>query len=594
MEIGGDLLKSPQELTPEIQNRAYHVVVLNLESFKDQTEGEHWLAHFHRANPRCRKILVNSSSSEALSIFCEKFSIYQIFSSFDDPNFKPGVEKALELSLLDSQKQEMAKLIQEQNDKLQSLYLELEKRVERRQLFLMESEQKVLKTNSKLETLREALNSILEADNTQVLETRLNSALNKELGLSWTRIFYRPQDHDFLEQSSLQMTFSLVRCPLFQNSEDIGSIFYLRPKNKPFHKEEVDLLNKVSEGASLAVGRILKRNQSETLRMQWEATFNALSDPVCIVDKNYSLQQANESFLRSSPLTPGKKCFEVLFERDTPCESCHLGQSFRQESPKDHRTVFDVSSHSVKFADEHFFVNVYRNNTEQLDLENKIIESAKLAELGTIGSSIAHELNNPLGGILAYVQLLKMESSPESPHYADFTELEKGTIRCRDIIQNLLTFSRKTDYTSIEKLELNEILTKAISLFDVQTRSLGTEVHFDKSPLPLYNENNRNLFLQLITQVLTLFQSELKWDKQFKVNHKSKIQIETQNHESFLKIAFIDMSLGPQNRSDKRTKSPSSFEHILKQLGVDMDIFHLNDSIHVVELKMRTSLETRF
>ena len=88
-----------------------------------------------------------------------------------------------------------------------------------------------------------------------------------------------------------------------------------------------------------------------------------------------------------------------------------------------------------------------RSITDEVRFERRILEASKLAELGTIGSSIAHELNNPLGGMLSYLQLiLNGSSNPPMRSIAEIKEMEGGSLplpRYSDSI--LLSFARKQD-----------------------------------------------------------------------------------------------------------------------------------------------------
>jgi two-component system NtrC family sensor kinase len=107
-----------------------------------------------------------------------------------------------------------------------------------------------------------------------------------------------------------------------------------------------------------------------------------------------------------------------------------------------------------------------------------------MAELGTIGSSIAHELNNPLGGMLSFLQLIKMDldsirselGKPAEPWIEDIIEMEKGARRCRDIVQSLLGFTRKSAHDAVENIDLREVVEQALKITELQTRSMGITV----------------------------------------------------------------------------------------------------------------------
>jgi two-component system NtrC family sensor kinase len=106
-----------------------------------------------------------------------------------------------------------------------------------------------------------------------------------------------------------------------------------------------------------------------------------------------------------------------------------------------------------------------QKKTEELGAaQNELMHVERLASLGKLSSSVAHEINNPLSGILIYTKLLyKQVSNPEL--YASKREsmlkhlklIENETKRCGDIVKGLLDFSRK-DQNDFEPIHLHEIL----------------------------------------------------------------------------------------------------------------------------------------
>ncbi len=114
----------------------------------------------------------------------------------------------------------------------------------------------------------------------------------------------------------------------------------------------------------------------------------------------------------------------------------------------------------------------------------KMTESKKLATLGQLAAGIAHEINNPLGGILMYSHILKEEL--KRPENRDTVEkIAKESDRCKKIVKGLLDFARQTKPERTES-NLNHIMNEVIALLEHQAIFHNIEIVKEHSPsLPL-------------------------------------------------------------------------------------------------------------
>jgi two-component system NtrC family sensor kinase len=151
---------------------------------------------------------------------------------------------------------------------------------------------------------------------------------------------------------------------------------------------------------------------------------------------------------------------------------------------------FNKMTEEVAGVQSHIEEQVRRKTAELESAHKFLLRSEKMASIGKLAATVAHEINNPLFGILTYARLvsrgLKKQSFAERDELAEQVEtIERESKRCGDLVKNLLMFSRQAP-SNREPNDLNAVVRRAVLLvkhkLDMQSIELHEELAADLPP----------------------------------------------------------------------------------------------------------------
>ncbi|MBI2342122.1 MAG: GHKL domain-containing protein [Deltaproteobacteria bacterium] len=254
----------------------------------------------------------------------------------------------------------------------------------------------------------------------------------------------------------------------------------------------------------------------ERAKQMWQTTFDAIRDPVAIISDGFDIERANLAIARTANLDIkemiGKKCYRVFAGRTKICDGCPLINALddnRSLSTKlgnqIHKRDFEASAFPYPGGEAKSSAAVvhYRDITEERRLQQELIQQEKMAAIGMLAGGVAHEINNPLGGILAFTQLIMRELKDGDPLKADLSEIEHAAVRCKKIVADLLDFSRASSGKEKQWLDVNLLIEKIVPFVKAELKSYNVELQLNlgKNLPSVYGDANRlqQVFLNLLT-----------------------------------------------------------------------------------------------
>ena len=142
--------------------------------------------------------------------------------------------------------------------------------------------------------------------------------------------------------------------------------------------------------------------------------------------------------------------------------------------------------------------------------QDRLLLSEKQASVGRLAAGVAHEINNPLTGVLTYTHMLLRREDLSGEIRNDLETIAEATERVRTIVKGLLGFSRQTRLDR-ELLEINDLVRSTIFLMENQALVSGVDIHFNPGsnlpPLTLDRSQFQGVLLNIILNALDATQA---------------------------------------------------------------------------------------
>ena len=323
-------------------------------------------------------------------------------------------------------------------------------------------------------------------------------------------------------------------------------------------------------------------------REEWVTTFDAIQNFISIHDKNNRIIKVNMALAKKFNTRPenllGMTCNELFFGTDSEETRCpHLITAKTGEMAVESFDSNDiVLNGTYKFTtfpivseagEVTATVHIINDITDEQLLRDQLMHSEKVSSIGKFVAGIAHELNNPLMGIMGFSQILldsPGEKSLESPDVKDkLTKIYDESLRTAKIVQNLLTFARAK---KIEKSShnINALIKKTLDMRSHVLKSNNIEVILDLlEDLPdtmVDHFQMQQVFLNVINNAMDAM-----------VEDHSKGRLEISTHVDGKNIVIVLTDDGPGIPLDNLKKIFDPFfttKEVGKGTGLGLSIIH--------------------
>jgi len=259
-----------------------------------------------------------------------------------------------------------------------------------------------------------------------------------------------------------------------------------------------------------------ERKRSEEALRESEGKLNAIlysiSDYMVMVDRDLKIIWSNDKAKEAFNIgCNGEKCYEVLCGRDRPCgtEPCYAVKAFQDGDIHEDEAILInrmgqvldchcVANVALRDGDDKpsAVLKVLRDITEKKQterekksLEERLRRSEKMEAIGTLAGGVAHDLNNILGAIVGYPELILMELPEGSPLRKGISAIQKSGEKAAAIVQDMLTLARR-GVAVMEPISFNDIIRDYLRSPELEKLrsfhpNIKIEGHLDEELLPM-------------------------------------------------------------------------------------------------------------
>lgn len=294
--------------------------------------------------------------------------------------------------------------------------------------------------------------------------------------------------------------FEIKASPLNnQQGEFIGIVESFRNVRERSHyspllkKEHQELEQRVNERTEellksneILGEQISRRREIEkilrTERDKFHCILKAMKHGMHIVNTDYEIEFQNDIVLELLGDTTGRNCYQVYKQRNRPCRRCLMREAIKRNKVQRAEELllygryFSQSYAPFRDIDGNDKCLILFNDiSEEKAYQMKKIRTSQLASIGELAAGVAHEINNPINGIINYAQILVDDIGEDESLTPILDRIISEGERIADIVSKLLSFARHGDdeEQSYSEIYVQEVVDNSLSLLRHQLTKDG-------------------------------------------------------------------------------------------------------------------------
>ncbi len=278
---------------------------------------------------------------------------------------------------------------------------------------------------------------------------------------------------------------------LVRHGEELEALVEDRTRDLTAANEQ--LRQEIIERQASALRLKVSEQKFWTLSQEFHTLLNAIPDALLLLSPELKILWANDSAARIFRCDladmNGRYCFDLWEHGSEICRDCIAVRCFQSGQSTDTRFTapdgrfWEMGAFPINDARDHVVktIVIYRDVTEKTQLQAEALRAAHLASLGELAAGVAHEINNPINGIINYAHLLAMKGPDNHENGEIATRIIKEGERISRIVRSLLSFARDRKEER-QWVPIAHVLSESLTLTEALLRKNAVQVRIDAPP----------------------------------------------------------------------------------------------------------------